>query len=186
MHLLNDSDAEKRLNHEDNLCVKTLRRDGRLAGGRKEGDKNLPPFLREVIGGLAASGNGAKVAEEFGISQARASQLASGRMGAQPGPVDEKLKEKVDEVSASVREQAVRMATLKLMAAMKSITTEKLEQIESPVIATTVARNLSSVIKNLEEKDKVTEQNNIVFIHAPSRKEVTEYPSITIEAKESQ
>jgi hypothetical protein len=186
MHLLTDEQAEQRLNHTDNLCIKTLRRDGKLAGGRKEGDKNLPPFLREVIGGLAKAGNGAKVAEEFGISQARASQLASGRMGAQPGPVDEELKEKVDDIALSMREQAVRLATLKLMAAMKSINTENLEKIESPIVASTVARNLSSIVKNLEDKDRAVEQNTVVFIHAPARKEMTEYPTITIEAKESQ
>lgn len=183
MHLLTDAEAEKRLTHEDNLCIKTLRRDGRLAGGRTEGSKNLPPFLREVIGGLAAAGNGKKIAEEFGVSQARASQLATGHLGSSPGPVDAELKDKVDEVASTVREDAVRLATLKLMAAMKSITTEKLEKIDNPVMATAVARNLSSVIKNLEEKDKPGDTNNIVFIHAPARKEATEYPSITIEAK---
>lgn len=188
MHLLTDEQLADRQSSDrnltrDNVSRIPLRRDGRVAGGRKEGDSNIPEFLRPLIGGLSKAGNGRAVADAFGVSQARASQLANGHMGPSPGAVDSELKDRVDQVADSVRNDIIRSATKKLIAAMEAIKEDKLAE-NGPLVLSQVARNMASIVEKMEEKEKDDESKFQVFIYAPNEKPITEYPAIEIQAKE--
>lgn len=178
--------AEDRINSEKNILVKLGKAHG-LGGnhinhadaGRKEGTKDLSPFLREVISAAAQMGTARSVAKDFGISKAHAHNLKNGYITRPNGKVPELL-EKKHEILDEIRVKASDL----IMETLGLVTPEKLRDVDKAVDLTRIAKDLSHVVeKATPEKSNVNNQTN-VFVYAPGTKDLAHFDTIDVEPLE--
>ncbi len=126
--------------------------------GRAEGDTGVPDSLRKIIGETAeldGRQEGLALASQFGISPASVSAYANGATSTATYHNTDKTH--INEA----KERISKRARIKLMEAMKHITSEKLE-VAKPAVLAGIARDMSAIVKNMEpEPDRTGTTNNV-------------------------
>jgi predicted transcriptional regulator len=193
--ILDEDEALTRLNSENNLCniLKKQREDSddisfnsnRVSsvevlpmpqGGRKAGDKAIPPMVRELLGSLAVSGSEphTDIAKVFGVSQPTVSNSARGLIGDR---FEEDLEEKVSETKERKKDKAHELALDSLLGSLGIVS--ELITTEAGLTATKamrIAKDASQIISTLEGKDKNPLESNVkVVLYAPTIKQENHY-----------
>ena len=143
-------------------------------GGRKNGDNNIPPLLREIIAKTAQFDTVKKTAEVFGVSHHHTQMLKHGSVGNTPSPV---LKGKID----GYLEDIQREASEKLLHTLGVITTGEVSaaNLKDKVF---VADKLAGVIGKVRDKKgdiSIGDGNQIVF-YIPGQHKEEDYEVIDV------
>lgn len=148
--------------------------------GRRAGDNNVPPALREIIAETAIEeGNGAgnELASLFGISKSSVSAYKNGATSTDSyHSPDAKLVKKTNEV----REKIKGKAQSKLILALNEVTKDKLADAKLRDIAAT-AQAMSAIVKNMDDNSdsgKHIPANFVIF--APYEKHIHEFQTVVI------
>lgn len=184
---MTNEQIDQRLNSEDNVLVKLGKAHG-LGGnrsnhgnaGRKEGTKDLSPFMRQVISAAANLDTAPSVAKSFGISKAHAHNLKNGYV-TRPNGKDENL---VKEARKTLDEVHKKSADI-VMECLGLVTTEKLRELESVKEVVSVAKDVAAIAEKSAPLENKGLGNSInVNIYAPGQLSLEEFDVIEVEAKE--
>lgn len=140
-------------------------------GGRREGDTNVPSFIREIAATAAQLEPSANVAKNLGLSKSQVDQYKAGCVS--PGVENPDLVSAIDKNLGEVRELAVS----KMMASMNLIDEDKLKKCKATELAN-VAASLSKVATSAEKKKEAGGDRIIVF--SPESKEENHYTTIVV------
>jgi hypothetical protein len=143
--------------------------------GRIPDKPNLPESFRKVIADEKLEGSKTKdIAEAFGISHATVFTAANG-LNSPNGKVNDSLTEHVK----SRKERIVDRASNKLIVALRALTPQKIEAEDAKTISS-IAKDMSQVVRNLEPDTKGASANQANFIfYAPNgRKDIADYEII--------
>lgn len=171
MLIVNDVDLEGELNRlSDGKSHVGQVKDREL--GRKEGTKEVPEELRKIIGENALIEGNKSTAKAFGVSESSVSAYKKGATSTKSyNDPDADLKAFMDESRNKISTKARR----KLIDAIDNITDSKLEECSVKVLAS-VARDMSSVIRNMEPEQKEDRSNNVQFVlFAPQMKNESDF-----------
>lgn len=139
----------------------------------------VPSPIRQFVAEESLNGTPAKeLAESLGLSQSSISAYKNGATStATYNKPDADLRNHVDKVKSAIATKARN----RLIAAIDSLTDDKIEATGAKV-ASEIARNMSVVIKNLEEQKKEEEKpNQVQFVFfAPKVREESFFPSIEV------
>lgn len=146
--------------------------------GRGLGKLETPPSVRALIATEALVGVPSKeLSETFGVSPSSVSAYKNGATSTssyhEPDP---KLKEAID----SSRDRIIGPAQSRLIKALEAISDEKLNDAKVS-IASGVARDMSTIIKNLQPDPSVIVNQNKVIVFRPRQKEEDDYESIVVD-----
>lgn len=144
----------------------------------RNGSKEVPESLRKLIAGEAIVGVSAiELSEVFNVSKSSVSAYKNGATSTSTyNNPDEALKLHNDGVRSSI----VGMAQSKLIEAINEITAEKLRDAKVN-IAASVARDMSSIVKNISPSNEGgSNNNNKVIIYKPRMKEEDDYDVIVV------
>lgn len=151
--------------------------------GRKNGDVNIPDALRQIIGETSVIDGrkeALKLAREFGVSPSSVSAYAKGATSTKT--YDTPSKSIISHINRS-RQRAIKRASSTLNSALSSITQEKLDYADAKDLSS-IAKDMSVVIKNLEPSKEVTESNDNkqpqFVIFAPSFRDERTFETITV------
>lgn len=175
---ITDDELSDRIDSEANIInrleVKKLHN-----GGRREGQKNLPNLVREVIAVAAREDGPVEAAKAFGVSRTHASRLSAGIINHEKGR-DPELGDKVDNIIKAREEQAHEAAIENLIDVL-GIVKEKAADIKKPETAAKIASDMAKVASSLRPKDA---GNNInagqVIIYAPDQKHISQYAEVNL------
>ena len=180
-------ESNDRLNAEDNLClgvdVKPLH-----TGGRKNGDKNLSPMMRTLIGAAAViDGDNKKTAKTFGVSDRQVANLKLGRTS-HSETIDPVAKSNVVEVveaaQIDTRAQVRDKASSRLASLFDGPISEENLATLKPREAISAAKDLATVIDRVSPRE-AHHGNQVQFVvFAPRQKEEKEYETVEIDARE--
>lgn len=170
---ITEEQAKTRLNHPENIAS-----NGSLVrplhnGGRNLGDRNVPPFIRELAGAAAHTEPAKEVAKAFDISQSSVNQYKIGNTS--PKHHDPDLKAKVDQRVSKVRD----LALDKLMLSLGLLTTDRLEKVNARD-ASTIAANMAKVVEKTTPQ-QVNNQNLQIVFYAPNVRQEKDYEVITLQ-----
>ncbi len=176
--LVNDSDFFAELESYKNLEV----RHEQIARGRGHVNE-VPTSLRNIIAEEKVNGTPANhIAEIFDVSNSSVSAYGHGSTSTasynnQEPDLLNFIQQKNSEISKRARNQLIR--------AIEHITEDKLKTSKALDLSN-VAKSMSLVIKNIEEKhDEGAKQNLQVVIFAPRQKSEDDYDVIDVSAIES-
>jgi len=173
--------AEKKVQNAGEHSTRFSRRDqiiGSISlrpfwnGGRREGDENVPSFIREIAAQAAQFEPTSVVAKNLGLSKSQVDQYKDGCVT--PGEKDTALSQAIDKKLDSVRELAIN----KLVASLNGINDDKLGKLKATELAQ-VAANMSKVVDSSAKKDKGTGVDRII-VFAPEQKTETHYTTIEV------
>lgn len=135
-----------------------------------------PEILRELVASESISGaNSKELSREFNVSESSISAYKNGATStASYHNPDMELKKANDRT----RDHISGKAQSKLIAAIDSIDFQ--DKIK-PQIASAIARDMSSVIKNLNPNPDIAIQNNQVLVYRPRMREEDSYETIQID-----
>jgi hypothetical protein len=143
-------------------------------GGRRNGDNNISPLLREIIAKTAQLDTVKKTAEVFGISHHHTQMLKHGNIGNTPSVA---LKGKIDGYLESVQEEASK----KLLHTLGVVQEDdiSLAPLKDKLF---VADKLAGVISKVREKKSDTgiEGGNTIIFYVPGQREEKEYEVIDV------
>ena len=142
MAIISQSDLDIRLADPSNA-----------AKGRRNGAKNIPNSLREIIGFNAHFDTARNVAKEFGIAPISAHEQKDGRG-------HEDVKKRIEERLGLVRDSAVE----KMLEAMNVVSSDKIKKLNVKSALAVVETMAKVVEKTGEQRDTNTTQ---VVIYAP-------------------
>jgi len=149
-----------------------------LKHGRGIGTKEVPLSIRKLVASEAIAGaNVNEISELFNVSKSSISAYKNDATStASYNDSDEQLKKAND----AVRNNIVGRAQKSLLDAIAAITVEKLN--ESKVnIASSVARDMSTVMRNISPADNSgSNNNNRVIIYQPRMREEDDYEVIHV------
>jgi len=148
--------------------------------GRGAGVENLTEGMRQLIAeeALVSGRTIQDIADEYGISRDAVNAYKHGATSeATYNQPNANLLEKVIEVKDNIKTQAQN----KLLLAIQSLTDQKISSAKAKDIAG-IAKDMSSVIRNVEGPDGPTFNNSKVLIYSPRLKEEDDYK--VIEARE--
>lgn len=186
---IDETELARRLNRVDNLIHKIRRtpthkgraeeiEDGK---GRREGDKNVPPIIREIVGTLAHYDSRKAIADSFNVSPAQVTNYKHGFVSPQRGVEDaanQKLAEAIDKNLGKVRDRALD----KLVMTLDAISPEKIALTTKVKDLAVIASNLSKVVQQSMplaiQKDTIQQVG--VSIYSPPLKTEKDYETITI------
>lgn len=174
---ISDQEKENRLGSGLRLSGNQLQVESHHFRGRTPGTKNLPAFMRPIIGAAGVLSGHKKTAEEFGVSKHVVSIYARGQAPNAAGelPVDRpELKNKVDELVGRAQEKAAE----RLMSALGFITDDKLENVKARDLSG-IAADMSRIIEKTSPKSGNSGGTNIV-IYAPNQKSEEAYEVIEV------
>lgn len=161
--------GEERLTSEDNLLVK----HDRCGAGRRDGDTEIPDFLRKLIGITTKVSGPTKAAKVFGVSQPTASTAARGEIS--PGVPNPELKAHINEKIADARERAVQGVLSAL-----NLVPEKIDGNVKLKDLTQVAKDLSFVADKLAPADEKMPRGAQVIFYTPPAAQLESYDIIDI------
>jgi carbamate kinase len=153
------------------------------ARGRKEGDVNVPDSLRKIIGETSVIDGreeALKLARMFDISPSQVSAYANGATST--ASYNSPTQSIIKHINKS-RARAIKKASHVMNGAMSAITQEKLDYAD-PKDLSTIAKDMSAIIKNLEppappvDPDAGTRPQFVIF--APSFKREEHYETINV------
>lgn len=167
--------GEERLQHLGNLLKEKNVEHKRCGAGRREGDKELPDFLRVLVGIGAKVEGSAQAAKAFGVSQPTALTASKGKRSPNAPAVPE-LKQAIDGTIADARSRAVDgvMAALDLIPE-KIDSSVKLRDLSS------VAKDLSFVVEKLSPPDEKMNKGAQVIFYMPKEREIIDYDVIDVQ-----
>ncbi len=146
--------------------------------GRGVGTKNVPMAIRKIASETALiEGRTAAIAEELGISKASVDAYAHGATSCatynEPHP---ELNAHLDKV----RDETTSTARQKLKLALEQITADKLEKAKLKD-ASSIARDMSTIIKNLEPPVKPIDETGTKFVFlVPPMKKIEQFEIIDV------
>lgn len=176
--ILSEELVEDRLNSEDNLVNKMGKgnRVNHKDAGRKEGDINLHPVIRNVISAAARLDTAKNVSENFDVSPAQVHNLKHGKTTG-TGEVKDEILQGADGELKGVREKAVTI----LMSSLNLVDHDKLKDLKATSL-TNVAKDMASIIEKTSPKENSNVKPTVVIITAP-RKSMTDYKIIEVESE---
>ena len=144
--------------------------------GKSKGDDYLDEEKRKEIATLALTSGmtNEEVAEFCRVHPQTVSSFKNGEV-ANGTETNEELKEHVIEVKGEIQSAAKN----KLLLAIEAITDEKIHSAKVRDIAG-IARDMSSVIKNMSDNGGLTVQNNKVVIYQPRIRDDDDFDVITV------
>jgi len=168
----------KEVEPEDEQCSAIVK--DRVPLGRGEGNKEVPDFLRKIIGESSVEDGRANTLLAFGglVSPSSVTAYTNGATScATYNKPDKELKETVDNARERIRSKA----EYGVLSALEQITTEKLG-FSKPKELASIAKDLSAVIRNMEEKtgNEETKNNVQIVFMAPREKSIDSYPTIEV------
>lgn len=181
---ISEEEAAALLNHENNLLKPGRNPEvifRRVHNGSRNGGKEVPPMIREIVAVAAHHDTIASVSEAFHLSPSTVAAAKKGNIGVNRH--DEELKERIDnhvrEKVNSVRESALdRLSTL----FAHSITDKALQDLKVRE-AVSIAKDLASVADKVQERGK--EGPRVVFVNEIRVKDEAEYGTpIILDRKE--
>lgn len=148
--------------------------------GRKEGDNNVPDFLRKIIGENAIEEGNKEtktLTRAFGISDSSMTAYKNGATSTasynEPQP---ELKGKMNDTKTRIAGKA----KSRILRAISNITDEKLQDTK-PVDLSAIARNLSAVVKQMEPEAQQNQKNGPTFVfYTPPQKKEESYDVIVL------
>ena len=180
------TESDARIHREDNLANKVEVRKLH-EGGRKNGDTNLSPLMRTLIGAAAElDGNNATTAKTFNVSDRAVANYRRGRTS-RDMPVKAEAKSDVEEVVATATEQGQGIkakATSRLDSLFDGpISAENLSTLK-PREAISAAKDLATVIDRVSVRESGDDKRIQVVIFAPRQREEKEYEAIDVTARD--
>jgi len=180
------TDSDDRIAGEDNLAHKLVTKPLHV-GGRKNGDNNLSPMMRTLIGAAAKlDDNNSSTAKAFGVSDRAVANYRDGKtsesMAVEPAAISalDKVVEQGRDRRAEAKEKAIdRLASL----FDGPISTENLDTLK-PREAISAAKDLATVIDRVTPKDQSVDNRVQFVVFTPRQKEEKEYETIEINARE--
>lgn len=166
MLYISDEDVLAKLESPNNVIEKRIRDQG-----KRPGTLNKTPEFRAVAGSLARIIGGKAVSDILDVSAASANNYANGKIAPVHG-VNQDLKNEVDKRVGKVSD----IALDKLVESLSAIDTSKLD---SPKTASSVAKDLASVIEKTSAKDHSPTNVN-VHIYVPEKSHLDDYDTIEI------
>lgn len=138
------------------------------APGRPVGASTLPLEGKALIGTLAnlEGQSNIELAKDFGVSKDQVSAFKNGKSTVN-GDVNPELKEKIEDNLGVVRDRAEEV----LLATLGLITPERLNGIQKVKDLTTVAKDMSTIIRNSTPQNQQGPQNLIQIINHGQRQE---------------
>lgn len=147
--------------------------------GRGIGSTEIPESIRKVIAQEKLEGTKDHVlAEAFGVSP---SSISAYKNGAVSTKTYNEPKAELSQFLRVAKQRISKRASKKLNLALSYITDEKLAECKA-VELSSVARNLSNVMVNMEQtKDSAAQGNRAQFIFvAPQQKQVSQYEVVEV------
>lgn len=183
---MTNEEVEARVNSESNVLVKLGKAHG-LGGnnynhsdaGRKEGTKDLSPFMRELIAAATQMGTATSVAKDFSVSKAHAHNLKNGYITRSNGKSTELL-EKKGEILGEIREKASDL----IMETLGLVTPEKLRSVDKATDLTKIAKDLSTVVEKATPERGVPSNQTNILIYSPGSRDLKNFETIDVEPME--
>lgn len=186
-----DEEAERRLNHKDNLSL-VLLKNQKLTGsngkgnrtnhrGSRKGVPDLTPFMRELIGTTAHLDTAKSTAKTFGVSSHQAHNLKHGKLS-QSGPVNSDLEKRIVGNLLKAKDTAadIVMRTLGLVSSEAGQAEIQELNVKDKM---EVAGRAAGIIDKLTPKDRINQDNSTkVVIFAPMQRKETEFEVVEIES----
>jgi hypothetical protein len=166
--------GEERLQHLGNLLKEKNVEHKPCGAGRRDGDKELPDFLRVLVGVGAKMSGSPAAAKAFGVSQPTALTASKGKRSPK-GPDVPELKESIDGTIADARSKAV----AGVMAAL-DLVPDKIDSSVKLRDLTSVAKDLAFVAEKLAPADEKAQKGNQVIFYMPKEKNVLDYDIIDV------
>ncbi len=167
---ITEEEAQKLLDNPKNLMnnVKFVK----LRKGGRNGGKEVPGIIRELIGIAAHKDTIKKTAEVFHVSESTAAAAKKGNVGVNRH--DSELRERIDD-AVEGEKKSVRDLALDRISSMfaSTITADTLNGVRDPAKAVSVAKDLAAIADRVSLKGPTV--GNAVFIHIPREKDESEY-----------
>ncbi len=167
---ISEQEAQELLNNPKNLANNV--RFVKLRRGSRNGGKEVPSVIRELIGVAAHHDTIKKTAEVFDVSESTVAAAKKGNVGVNRH--DSELRERIDsQVEHDTR--SVRDVALDRVAHMlaSTITPENLDAVKDPAKAVAVAKDLAAIADKVSLKGPSTQ--TAVFVHMAREKDESEY-----------
>lgn len=181
MPFVEETEALARVNSPQNLLNK-LEIKKLHNGGRREGQNNLPPMIRELAAISARIDGPTEAAKDFGISRTHASRLSAGIVTHAKGQ-DSEFKETIDEAVQTKEEKAHDAALDRLLESI-DLVANKAPEIKDAKTASKVATDMAKVISVLRPKGPLDGANinggAQIVIYAPQQKHVATYKTVDV------
>jgi hypothetical protein len=187
MRILNEEEADKSLNRENNLAHKINRiREVRELDrteiskdhipGRDQGTPNVPEFLRPVIAAEARICKHQEVADAYGIGKSTVDHYATGRIGGSKEAGERAgLKQDTDKRLEPIRSRALDL-TMKALGLVEN--NEDLPNCK-PEVLMNIASQASRIHQNLSPKENPLDQDRTqLIVYAPNLKKIADYEVI--------
>lgn len=149
-------------------------------GGRREGDLEIPDFLKNIIADITNdptdSSSRKEIAEQFNVSEQTVTTFSQGLKN--PKEPDEKLQNVIDKKRESVHESSVQVLeeALALVGPKMKAEGDKLKARD--VMA--IAKDASAVIRNTSKENRGNSGGQSVIIYAPSQRPIDTYRVIEV------
>ncbi len=167
-----DSEQPTRALDEEELNQLTTGTIQDINRGRGIGSVEVPSVLRRVIGEEALLGNNKETALAFGVSE---SSVSAYKHGANSTASYNKHEDSLTPHISNIKERVRTKANRRLIAALNQITPEKLADANLKTVAS-VARDMSSIVKNMEEPQERSEGTRVQFVmYAPRVRNESEF-----------
>lgn len=176
--ILAEEEVNDRLSSDKNLANKFGKgnRKNHENAGRKEGDVNLDPVVRNVISAVARIDTAKNVASDYNVSAAQAHNLKHGKKTG-TGEVDEEILKGSDKILGGVHGKAVAI----LMDSLNLVDHNKLKDLKATSL-TNVAKDMASIIEKTSPKVEADRKPQVIIISAP-RRELKDYEVIEVQAE---
>lgn len=175
--IVSDDDFDSEL---ENDVVSSVSIAEKASKGRALGDVNVPESLRKIIGEDAAI-NGTKDAMSEG-SIAHALGISPSSVSAYKRGATSSNGEAKDDILSHInrgKEKAIKRASRSMHLALSHITPDKLREVKAKDLSS-IAKDMSALIKNLEpEREEAKKNVNFVFF-APRTRDIDSYRVIDV------
>lgn len=149
-------------------------------GGRREGDLEVPDFLKGIIADISNdpsdSSSRKEIAEHFNVSEQTVTTISHGLKN--PKEVDEKLQDVIDKKRESVHESSVKVLEEALALVGPKMIAEGDKLKAKDVMS--IAKDASAVIRNTSKENRGNAGGTSVIIYAPSQRKIDDYRVIEV------
>jgi hypothetical protein len=184
--ILTDDEVEDKLKSPDNLINK-LKVIKINSGGRREGDTNIPPLVKELIATTASISEetGEEIGELFGISGVSVNAMRKGLTGGgNNASFDKELKDKIDKtVDKDTKDKidSAHDAALDCLVGSLQLLGPRLKEVTKAKDLSKIANDMSKAISNLKKKDEDPEESKIrVVVFAPTQRKESHYKTFDV------
>jgi hypothetical protein len=180
------TESDERLSRDDNLAT-TVEVRKLHVGGRKNGDTNLSPMMRTLIGAAAeVDQNNVQTAKAFGCSDRAVANYRKGRTS-QSGPISPAARAEVVE-AAEEKEKSGEGIKEKAKSRLESLFDGPISETNlstlKPREAISAAKDLATVIDRVSVRDQGEAAKVQVVIFAPRQREEKEYEVVDVSARD--